>query len=200
MIFSRNSYGPYGFHPDIQNNPGAGGLLGLLQQAVHPVLRQREAGLWSNQNATFPQTLGRYTNSQGLLGRLGALQAQQKQPVNGDSGQVDLPYTIFARPPIVPRQLTPLEELPKGSRGDPGARKPFSRSLREQEPPPCTYCRRPTMHEPGPDQLQGDHVIPRAHGGNNDPTNRVPSCRTCNIQKKDRTPEQWYLWLRGKGA
>lgn len=127
----------------------------------------------------------------------GSVQIAQALP---SSLLFDLPYTTFARPPIFPRQLTPLEELPKGSSGGPGAGKPFPRSFREQEPPQCTYCGRPTTHEPGPDKLQGDHVIPRAQGGNNDRTNRVPSCRTCNLQKRDRTPEQWYLWLQGKGA
>jgi hypothetical protein len=113
-----------------------------------------------------------------------------------------LPPIFFARPPVlIPRQLAPLEELPAGSAGGPGAGKPFPRSTIEQQPEgvPCTYCGRPTTREPGPDKLHGDHVIPRIQGGNNDPKNFTPACRTCNLEKGRRTPEQWYFWLRGGG-
>jgi hypothetical protein len=103
---------------------------------------------------------------------------------------------------LIPRQLTPLEELPPGSAGGPGAGKLFPRSPTDQHPEgvPCTYCGRPTTKQPGPDKLHRDHIIPRIQGGNNTPENNAPACRTCNLEKGPRTPEEWYFWLRGGGA
>jgi hypothetical protein len=49
-----------------------------------------------------------------------------------------------------------------------------------------------TTEEPGPDQYNGDHIIPRAQGGNASPDNTGTTCRTCNLQKGNRTPEQYY--------
>jgi hypothetical protein len=114
-----------------------------------------------------------------------------------------LPPIFFARPPVlIPRQLAPLEELPPGSVGGPGAGKPFPRSPTDQqsEGVPCTYCGRPTTKEPGPDKLHRDHIVPRIQGGNNTPENVAPACRTCNLEKGPRTPQQWYDWLGGGGA
>ena len=105
------------------------------------------------------------------------------------------PVSLFARPPIyIPRQLAPLEELPSGSSGGPKAGLRFPRKFNDQQPPnvPCTYCGKPTTDEAGPDQLNGDHIIPRAQGGNAEPENFTPACRTCNLKKRARTPRQWY--------
>ncbi|MCA9368245.1 HNH endonuclease [Candidatus Kaiserbacteria bacterium] len=47
----------------------------------------------------------------------------------------------------------------------------------------CAYCGtfRPDTR---------DHVIPKAQGGTDDPSNLVYSCRSCNSKKGSRTPEQ----------
>jgi hypothetical protein len=113
------------------------------------------------------------------------------------------PPTIFARPPVItPEGLAPLEELPAGSSGGAGAGKPFPRSFSDQQPDsvPCIYCSRPTTRTPGPDQFHKDHVIPRSQGGNNGFENFAPSCRTCNLQKGPKTPEEWYNWILRGGA
>jgi RHS repeat-associated protein len=111
------------------------------------------------------------------------------------------PLIFFARPPIfIPE---PLDELPggsvdigPGSAGGPGAGKAFPRSFNDQQPEgvPCAYCGQPTTKDPGPDQLNGDHIVPRSQDGNNTPENYAPSCRTCNLNKGSQTPGQW--WLR----
>ena len=50
----------------------------------------------------------------------------------------------------------------------------------------CVYCRK-SMH---PKKVTIDHVHPRALGGE-DEGNLVPCCESCNLSKRDRTPEQW---------
>lgn len=100
---------------------------------------------------------------------------------------------LLARPPLLPRIMRPIDELPAGSSGGRGAGKRFNPSNEDYpEGTPCTYCGDPTTNAPGPKQLNRDHVIPRSQGGNNSPENRVPSCRDCNLQKGPRTPRQWY--------
>jgi hypothetical protein len=113
------------------------------------------------------------------------------------------PPVFFARPPVlIPRPLTPLEDLPPGSSGGPGAGAAFPRSYNNQQSDtvPCTYCGQPTTRTPGPDQLNGDHVIPRSQGGNSSPENYLPSCRSCNLEKGPRTPEEWYNWIMRGGV
>ena len=108
------------------------------------------------------------------------------------------PAALLARPPVfIPRPTTPLEELPPGSAGGPGAGRLFPRKFNEQpKNVPCTYCGRPTTDEPESNKLNGDHVIPRSQGGNDDPSNYAPSCRTCNLKKGPITPTQWYEQMR----
>jgi len=105
-------------------------------------------------------------------------------------------FTLFARAPvIVPRQFTPLEELPRGSAGGDTAGLLFRRSMNQQKPEgtPCLYCGRPTTKKFGPDRHNGDHIIPKSRGGNASPENHADSCQSCNLEKADRTPEEWYL-------
>lgn len=93
--------------------------------------------------------------------------------------------------------LRPLDQLPEGSRDGPGAGKDFPRT-KPRETPPCLYCDSKTSRNPGPDQHNNDHNIPKVQGGNNEEANRVDSCRTCNTSKGGRTPAQWYESLRNK--
>jgi hypothetical protein len=45
---------------------------------------------------------------------------------------------------------------------------------------PCHYCDEPAA--------SWDHIIPRALGGSNDPSNLVPACLPCNQDKSDGLP------------
>ena len=56
----------------------------------------------------------------------------------------------------------------------------------------CQYCGK----RPGPEELNVDHVIPRAQGGLTTWENCVLSCITCNSRKDNRTPEQAHMKLR----
>jgi hypothetical protein len=115
------------------------------------------------------------------------------------------PTVIFGRPPLIvrpvppiseiptPEGMTPLEQLPPGSSGGPNAKEPFQGPNPYPEGTPCTYCGKPTTNRPGfPNSLERDHIIPRWRGGNNDPENEAPACRTCNRRKGPRTPPEWY--------
>jgi len=99
------------------------------------------------------------------------------------------PAALFARPPVLlARPTTPLEELPPGSAGGPGAGRLFPRKFNDQQPKnvPCTYCGRPTTEELGPDKLNGDHVIPRSQGEQRTTQLRP---RVSNVQLKKRTED-----------
>jgi 5-methylcytosine-specific restriction endonuclease McrA len=44
----------------------------------------------------------------------------------------------------------------------------------------CRYC--------GGEANTVDHVLPKARGGTDDPSNLVAACARCNYSKQDRTP------------
>jgi 5-methylcytosine-specific restriction endonuclease McrA len=50
----------------------------------------------------------------------------------------------------------------------------------------CLYC----GVQPGTDQLNIDHVVPRSRGGTSTWWNTVASCVPCNSRKGDRTPHE----------
>jgi hypothetical protein len=52
----------------------------------------------------------------------------------------------------------------------------------------CFYCGVPAQQ--GILQLQIEHVVPRAHGGTNDPWNLVAACAECNMGKGALMPTQ----------
>ena len=58
----------------------------------------------------------------------------------------------------------------------------------------CQYC----GGQPGPPELNVDHVIPRSQGGQTTWENCVLSCVTCNSRKDNKTPEQAHMKLRSK--
>lgn len=51
----------------------------------------------------------------------------------------------------------------------------------------CVYC----TDMPPRQQLQADHVIPRSRGGPSTFENLATACGPCNLDKSDRTPEEW---------
>jgi 5-methylcytosine-specific restriction endonuclease McrA len=48
----------------------------------------------------------------------------------------------------------------------------------------CDYC--------GAIATEIDHVQPLSRGGTHDLNNLVPSCKSCNSSKKDKTVEEWH--------
>lgn len=55
----------------------------------------------------------------------------------------------------------------------------------------CVYCGSQR-------NLTIDHVIPRSRGGKNSWTNLVTCCRTCNLKKADKTPEEANMKMKFK--
>jgi RHS repeat-associated protein len=80
-----------------------------------------------------------------------------------------------------------------GSRGGPGAGRPFPDRMRKErrdKEPPCTYCGTKTTKDKGqPNSYEGDHGVPKSKGGNDTPINLKDSCRTCNRTKSDKMPD-----------
>jgi 5-methylcytosine-specific restriction endonuclease McrA len=68
------------------------------------------------------------------------------------------------------------------------------RNLFKRDHHTCQYC----GHQPGPEQLTIDHVLPRSQGGVSSWANCVLACVECNKRKADRTPEQAGMRLRRK--
>jgi len=56
---------------------------------------------------------------------------------------------------------------------------------------PCAYCGAPAAHL--------DHVLPLARGGTDARRNLAPACARCNIEKGNRTPEEWKAWRIARG-
>lgn len=57
----------------------------------------------------------------------------------------------------------------------------------------CSYC-----GKKGGD-LHVDHIFPVSKGGLDDLSNLTTACRKCNIQKNDKTLEEYKQWLKKKG-
>lgn len=49
----------------------------------------------------------------------------------------------------------------------------------------CAYCGKKIRYE----DMQIDHVVPKAHGGTDDISNLYPSCRRCNHYKRTSSIE-----------
>ena len=68
---------------------------------------------------------------------------------------------------------------------------PTSRAVQAQPDRLCTYCGRPS------DDMESDHIVAKALGGDNGAHNRTPSCRPCNGQKLDKPLLQWLMEIGG---
>jgi len=56
----------------------------------------------------------------------------------------------------------------------------------------CSYCG--TRKE----RLSIDHIIPKSRGGKTNFDNCVAACKTCNIKKGNRTPNEARMYLKSK--
>lgn len=68
--------------------------------------------------------------------------------------------------------------------------KDMRRTYKEQEGL-CYYCGKSVAWEDRHD----DHIMPVSRGGSNWPNNMAITCATCNIQKGNKTAEEYIAWL-----
>ena len=66
------------------------------------------------------------------------------------------------------------------------ARRLWRRKIIEKWDYKCAYCG-------SEDHITIDHVIPRAKGGHDVPTNMVCCCHTCNQDKAHSPWQEWYF-------
>jgi RHS repeat-associated protein len=93
------------------------------------------------------------------------------------------------------------KRLPKvGKAGGPGSGKRFPENVKDaaraESDNKCVFCGRPTTREPGPNQSNIDHAEARSRGGTNTFENAQNTCRTCNLDKADRSTTEF---LRDRG-
>ncbi len=69
---------------------------------------------------------------------------------------------------------------------------PTRRSVALRDNFTCQYC----GATPGRGLLTLDHIVPRSRGGVTSWENVVAACRSCNMHKGDRTPEEAHMALR----
>ncbi len=55
----------------------------------------------------------------------------------------------------------------------------------------CHYCGKTFPAK----ALTMDHIVPLSRGGKSTKGNLVPSCKTCNTQKKSLLPMEWDMYL-----
>ncbi|MBI3805079.1 MAG: HNH endonuclease [Nitrospirae bacterium] len=82
-----------------------------------------------------------------------------------------------------------------GSSGGPGSSQRFPESIKDQARQEsdnrCVFCGVETTREPGPNQSNIDHADPASRGGNNTVDNAQNTCRTCNLDKRTSTTEEY---------
>ena len=54
----------------------------------------------------------------------------------------------------------------------------------------CAYCGQ-DLHHTDPRDITLDHLIPRIDGGNNEPSNLITACLSCNSSKQDKPWRQF---------
>ena len=57
----------------------------------------------------------------------------------------------------------------------------------------CYYCNKKLFNTG-----EYDHMTPLSRGGSNSSANLVLSCRTCNRDKRDKTAEEYFSWLKSR--
>lgn len=99
------------------------------------------------------------------------------RPTDGDD-VIRTATTEYRLPKII--VLNKYDKLPKQSV------KYNRRAIYHRDNHTCQYC----GSKPGTEELNLDHVVPRAQGGKSTWENVVIACVKCNSFKRDRTPEQ----------
>lgn len=95
-------------------------------------------------------------------------------------------YDEFAHSPSVTLVVPRIIRVLTYDRVPPRKIRLTRRSVYARDNNTCQYC----GHKFKTEELNLDHVIPKAHGGTNTWENIVCSCIDCNSKKRDRTPKE----------
>jgi RHS repeat-associated protein len=91
--------------------------------------------------------------------------------------------------------IVELASPKEGSSGGPGAGKDFTQKVKDEaraeSDNTCVFCGKATTREPGPDQSNIDHAVPKSRGGNRTPENAQNTCRDCNLDKSTKTTQEY---------
>ncbi len=69
------------------------------------------------------------------------------------------------------------------------------RQLIQQHGGRCVYCTdQVNLVHDDPKQATRDHIVPTSKGGSELMSNLQLACRTCNLEKDDRTPEEYLAY------
>lgn len=131
----------------------------------------------------------------GLLGTLGAVAgavttAGTLSPILAGTG-----FAIGGAAGALIGAIVELSAPKEGSAGGPGAGKDFTQKVKDQarteSDNTCVFCGTTTTREPGPDQSNIDHAVPKSKGGNRSPENAQNTCRDCNLDKATETTQEY---------
>ena len=90
----------------------------------------------------------------------------------------------YLRTPSTPYPIPSIIRLKRLIRRPPGRLALNRRNILRRDAYTCQYC-----GKRGGD-LTVDHVLPKSRGGRSVWENLVAACRSCNLKKKNRTPEE----------
>ena len=90
----------------------------------------------------------------------------------------------FLRTPSTPYPVPSIIRLKRMIRRPPGRLALNRRNILRRDAYTCQYCAKRGG------ELTVDHVMPKSRGGRSIWENLVAACRTCNLKKKNRTPEE----------
>ena len=96
------------------------------------------------------------------------------------------------------RQRLSRKERDNGVTGDERSAipRPFRSAVLKRDQYTCAYCgdeSSPSIEESKRARLSVDHITPSARGGRSSMENLLTCCKGCNLEKNDRTPEEWGL-------
>lgn len=99
--------------------------------------------------------------------------------------------------PVKAQKTFDLEQwVNRGFEGGSKIKKSWKDRMREW---PCFYCNKTSDLTDSNKRNTVDHIKARALGGPDQPDNAVACCPKCNVEKDQKTVEEWFAFLYEKG-
>ncbi len=131
-----------------------------------------------------------------LLAALTALAQPPTAPTSLENAEVLVGAESGATPVIASKKKRAATPDPKsGASGGKEAGKKFPPELKDaaekEAGGKCVFCGQETTREPGPNQRNTDHAVPKSRDGAATLDNAQNTCRTCNLKKGAKTTEEF---------